>query len=317
MFCGNCGKNLQDGERFCPYCGTPVELDHGEHDDNYGVRQTTKSDSDYQEIGADYGSDVTTGMGYGYRQNAPDGYSGYQPEQMNNMSSKFPTETPPTVPKRDRFEEEWEREEKKEKITFIILGVVIVVLVIAIVFGVVALVRSGEDQSTGNVAKLNEEMKEEMEQSQNREAAFEEFEEELEEEAISEEETPEITQEATPEPTQEVTPEPTIVVTPEPTQAAVQEKSNDYIISDSSTRYLTNSDLSNLSEWEIRVARNEIYARHGRIFDTKELAEYFEGKSWYNPTIPADQFSNSYLNTIEKENLKFILNYEKAHNLNQ
>ena len=152
--------------------------------------------------------------------------------------------------------------------------------------------------------------------------------------------TPEVT--ATPEPTQETSPAqeaettaaPTQQVTPEPTQeAAVQEQhkeaevydaetasdtgNSDYVIPYSSTRYLTNTDLTGLSEWQMRIARNEIYARHGRIFKSDDLADYFASKSWYTPSVSADQFDNSYLNAIEIENLKLITAYEKAHNLNQ
>ena len=149
---------------------------------------------------------------------------------------------------------------------------------------------------------------------------------------------PEVT--ATPEPTQEVVPTqeaeaatvaPTQQATPEPTpEVVVQEQneaaasdagadtgSSDYVIPDSSTRYLTNADLNGLSEWQIRIARNEIYARHGRIFKSDDLADYFASKSWYTPSVSADQFDNSYLNSIEIENLKLITAYEKAHNLNQ
>ena len=145
---------------------------------------------------------------------------------------------------------------------------------------------------------------------------------------------------ATPEPTQEVVPTqeaeaatvaPTQQATPEPTpEVVVQEQneaaasdagadtgSGDYVIPDSSTRYLTNADLNGLSEWQIRIARNEIYARHGRIFKSDDLADYFASKSWYTPSVSADQFDNSYLNSIEIENLKLITAYEKAHNLNQ
>ena len=89
------------------------------------------------------------------------------------------------------------------------------------------------------------------------------------------------------------------------------------MIPDSSTRYLTNTDLTGLSEWQIRIARNEIYARHGRIFKSDDLADYFASQSWYTPSVSADQFDNSYLNAIEIENLKLITAYEKAHNLNQ
>ena len=73
----------------------------------------------------------------------------------------------------------------------------------------------------------------------------------------------------------------------------------------------------NLHPGQIRIARNEIYARHGRIFKSDDLADYFASKSWYTPSVSADQFDNSYLNSIEIENLKLITAYEKAHNLNQ
>ena len=43
-------------------------------------------------------------------------------------------------------------------------------------------------------------------------------------------------------------------------------ESDEYIIPYSNTRYLTDADLDSLSEWDLKLARNEIYARHGRRF---------------------------------------------------
>lgn len=62
---------------------------------------------------------------------------------------------------------------------------------------------------------------------------------------------------------------------------------------------------------ELRIIRNEIFARHGYIFKSEDLAEYFGKKKWYKP-----QFDNvdSYLTVDEKEYIKVILqaeNYEK------
>ena len=131
---------------------------------------------------------------------------------------------------------------------------------------------------------------------------------------VETEEAQETVKEVTPVPTQELTPTPTQET---PAQETPVNIADEYIIPDSSTRYLSNADLNPLTEWEIRVARNEIYARHGRMFKSQELTDYFKSKSWYVPSIPPEQFDNSYLNTFEIENLKFITNYEKAHNLNQ
>ena len=27
MFCKNCGEKIPDGEKYCPYCGTPVDIE--------------------------------------------------------------------------------------------------------------------------------------------------------------------------------------------------------------------------------------------------------------------------------------------------
>lgn len=40
---------------------------------------------------------------------------------------------------------------------------------------------------------------------------------------------------------------------------------NEYVLPDSANRKLKKSDLKGLSKEELRIARNEIYARHGRI----------------------------------------------------
>nr|MCR4595939.1 VWA domain-containing protein [Lachnospiraceae bacterium] len=49
----------------------------------------------------------------------------------------------------------------------------------------------------------------------------------------------------------------------------------DYILDFSSDRAVTNSDLTNLSLAELRIARNEIYARHGRQFKDPLLNQWF------------------------------------------
>ena len=86
----------------------------------------------------------------------------------------------------------------------------------------------------------------------------------------------------------------------------------DYILPDSSTKYLKEKDLEGLSEQELKIARNEIYARHGRKFTDSELQEYFESKDWYEPSISADDFKDEdYLNKIELTNLDLIVEYEK------
>lgn len=85
----------------------------------------------------------------------------------------------------------------------------------------------------------------------------------------------------------------------------------DFIFPQSSEMYLTEYDLQNLTKDQCRIARNEIYARHGRMFSDATLQSYFNQFSWYNGTIEPDQFDDAILNDYEKQNLQLISDYEQ------
>ncbi|RJV23982.1 YARHG domain-containing protein [Coprococcus sp. AF18-48] len=87
---------------------------------------------------------------------------------------------------------------------------------------------------------------------------------------------------------------------------AVAKKDSEYIIPDSNSRYLTESDISGLSLQQLNYAKNEIYARRGRKFDSVELQEYFGSKSWYRGTIEPSQFANDMLNDYEIKNADLL-----------
>ncbi len=84
-----------------------------------------------------------------------------------------------------------------------------------------------------------------------------------------------------------------------------------YVIPDSGIRYLTKGELANLSKKQLGIARNEIYARHGRAFKIKEFSDYFKSKSWYKEN-PKYNYSNEAvnLNEIELKNVYLILSLE-------
>ena len=86
---------------------------------------------------------------------------------------------------------------------------------------------------------------------------------------------------------------------------------NDFVLPDSSIRVLDKSELAGLSAEQCRIARNEIYAKHGRMFDDAGLQNYFNSCSWYHGTIPADRFSDTMLSDIEIKNRNLIVSYEK------
>src|SRR4051794_28521179 len=57
----------------------------------------------------------------------------------------------------------------------------------------------------------------------------------------------------------------------------------DFIFADSDRVRLTRSMLRDLSPSQLRIARNEIYARRGRFFRDQSLAQHFSRFSWYRP----------------------------------
>ena len=82
-----------------------------------------------------------------------------------------------------------------------------------------------------------------------------------------------------------------------------------YILPDSTSEYLSSSDISGFSAKECNYALSEIYAREGRRFKAAELQNYFDSKSWYNGTIDPDDFDNNYeLSDIERANVELLKN---------
>ncbi len=51
-----------------------------------------------------------------------------------------------------------------------------------------------------------------------------------------------------------------------------------------SQKLLTEADLKGLDKAKLRFMRNEIFARHGYIFKSQELNNYFKQQPWYKPT---------------------------------
>ena len=86
--------------------------------------------------------------------------------------------------------------------------------------------------------------------------------------------------------------------------------SDSYILPDSSLRELTIADISGLSHDQLELARNEIYARHGRKFTNPTLQNYFNSQAWYTGTIEPEDFTDDMLSDVEKSNIQFIKDHE-------
>ncbi len=76
-----------------------------------------------------------------------------------------------------------------------------------------------------------------------------------------------------------------------------------HIAQQQSTEYLTWEDYAALSRWELVLARNEIFARHGRRFQNQDIQAYFDSCSWYEGTIAPEDFDTSVMNDVEVQNV--------------
>ncbi len=76
-----------------------------------------------------------------------------------------------------------------------------------------------------------------------------------------------------------------------------------------STELLTTEMVSGLFVEDLRVLRNEIYAKHGRVFKDQELQKYFAAQSWYQPN---PEFKDDALSETESKNLAVIKEVEES-----
>lgn len=79
---------------------------------------------------------------------------------------------------------------------------------------------------------------------------------------------------------------------------------DDYLIANSSAEEIDTSDYSDFSWKDLCYAKNEIYARHGYIFKSTELQEYFDSQPWYKKNKKYTQ--NPTLSDVELKNVETL-----------
>ena len=89
----------------------------------------------------------------------------------------------------------------------------------------------------------------------------------------------------------------------------------EYVFPNSDTELLTKEDLKGLSKEMINLAKNELYARHGRIFERKDLQDWFESCRWYYGEYTREEWDaygdKYFFNEIEIKNRNLLVKYEK------
>ncbi len=115
--------------------------------------------------------------------------------------------------------------------------------------------------------------------------------------------------------------EPTNAPEPESSQSSQSESSNDNSPAPVSeykgnNSYMSKSEVEAMSDSELNLALNEIYARRGRIFTTPSLSEYFNSQSWYTPKYSAEEFDkNVVFNDYEQKNLQLMINEQQKRGI--
>lgn len=112
-------------------------------------------------------------------------------------------------------------------------------------------------------------------------------------------------------------PDPTATPVPEEENAEAKQtdtQTGEYFFPDSSSRYLTDEEIAAYSADDLELAKNEIYARHGRQFVTQYISDYFNSKSWYHGTVDPETFDSqqdSVFNEYEMANIAKIAEWEE------
>lgn len=185
------------------------------------------------------------------------------------------------APLQDQVEEYGKKSGPDKKIIAAVAGVA--ALVVVIILAVTLFAGSGDDKKEEqNPSKIEEQQKEpEEEETKKEETQKEETQKEEKDEAES---------------------------------GSEETKADDseYIFPESNTRLLTRDEVEALSKEELRLARNEIFARYGMIFGG-DLGEYFSSKSWYTPKISGEDFYDKVeMSLIEEENIILIQEVEAS-----
>lgn len=310
MFCRICGKELKETANFCPKCGTPVKkkttevnvndktivnLQTSEKVDasssiekNTNIVKDNNRDVGKQEIKLMVSEDSKKQDAISINANTKDDFIAVKPIIENkSMETQKPdekgrVEVKPQIENKPASEStintSYQSNAKKDVAKgntdikqYVLIGAAVVIIVLLAVI-LVVLIKDKNDSNT-----------------QNEETVIESLNKSDETEDLGNSEDS------------------------NGVDASVDDEEEDaeFVIKDSDTRMITKDDIEDLSQEELRIARNEIYARHGRKFKDDSLQAYFESCSWYEGTIEADAFTENMLSDIERANANLIADREK------
>jgi hypothetical protein len=273
MFCTKCGKQVRDGLKYCTNCGAPIKQ---------------------HESGGTGGQNRIVAGGKVNLKKDDDTAKPVAVSQPSNSISFNTGNTGGNAPVKKP------KKNKGIKIAIItILGIIAALLLIIFALAQTGVISISVSDNENQESTLDKSKSSKREKEKERRAK------EKESESKSEASTAPTAEQTEPNTM------PTVAQTESVTVPSTVAMNSEFILPDSSTRVLDKSELAGFSAEQCRLARNEIYAKHGRIFDDAGLQNYFNSRSWYHGTIPADKFSETMLSDIEIQNRNLIIAYEK------
>jgi len=275
MFCTKCGKQVRDGLKYCTNCGAPIKQ--------------------HESVATGSQSRIVAGGKVNLKK-YDDNVKPAAVSQPSNSISFNTVNTGGNAPVKKP------KKNKGIKIAIItILGIILAILLIVFALVQTGVISISVSDNEKQESTLDKSKSSKREKEKERRAKEKESESDGESEAST---VPTVEQ-------TEPNTMPTVAQTESVTVPSTVAMNSEFILPDSSTRVLDKSELAGFSAEQCRLARNEIYAKHGRMFDDAGLQNYFNSRSWYHGTIPADRFSDKMLSDIEIQNRNLIITYEK------
>jgi hypothetical protein len=128
---------------------------------------------------------------------------------------------------------------------------------------------------------------------------------------------------AEPSPTPAVTASPEVTIspsaTPKPTAtpratptAAPDAAALEALVLEGRERKYTRDELKNMSEYQLMILRNGMFALSGKRFSrNQKVIDFFSACDWYEPKYSADADVTAKMNDYQKANLNLIIEIEK------
>lgn len=242
--CKKCGYELDENDKFCPYCGAKVEE---------LLKDTEKCKKALNEVQEDKISS-NFNMEFNEKNNKKD------IEEMSTaeaMQAKFKTDKYDSIDDESDFSE-YNTGDKKFKILMIIPLIIIFIAGSAIIYMIFHDNNKGKSSNSDNSAASSSSSNSTNTKSEN-----------------------------------------------EKSDEEKNENLSKYILPYSDKKPVTKEELKNLSQKQLSLARNEIFARHGYVFGGY-FKSYFSSKSWYKPN-PNFKGEAKDLSALERHNIKVIM----------